>query len=204
MLANIIIFPSQLRPQICQLYHDSLTSGHLGFEKKFKAVALRFYWPRMKSQIYDYWAICDVYQRFKQRNQSNTAPLISIKVNKPWDLIAIDIAGPLKLTNKGNKYFIVAVDHFSKFLVTRALANYTGETTIAFIRDDVINKHGTPTAILSDQGTNFECKAFEAYCREAGVKKVRTTSYHPKCNGFAERTIKTNRLFVICQQIIYY
>lgn len=54
-----------------------------------------------------------------------------------------------------------------------------------------MRQHGTPAAILSDQGTNFECKAFEAYCREAGVKKVRTTSYHPQCNGLAERTIKT-------------
>lgn len=38
---RVIIVPSQLRPQICQLYHDSLTSGHLGFEKTFKAVASR-------------------------------------------------------------------------------------------------------------------------------------------------------------------
>lgn len=44
---------------------------------------------------------------------------------------------------------------------------------------------------MSDQGTNFECKAFESYCREVGVRKVRTTSYHPQCNGLAERTIKT-------------
>lgn len=107
---RVIVVPNHLRAQVCQLYHDSLTAGHLGFEKTYKAVSSRFYWPRMKSQIYDHCASCDVCQRFKQRNnQSNTAPLILIKVNKPWDLIAIDIAGPLKLTSRGNKYFIVAV-----------------------------------------------------------------------------------------------
>ena len=54
----VIVVPSHLRKKILPLYHDSLTAGHLGFEKIFAAISARFYWPQMKSEIYEYCNIC--------------------------------------------------------------------------------------------------------------------------------------------------
>ena len=54
-----------------------------------------------------------------------------------------------------------------------------------------MNKFGSPAAILSDQGRNFEAHEFNVFCLENGIKKIRTTPYHPQCNGLAERSVKT-------------
>jgi len=34
--------------------------------------------------------------------------------SKPNQLITTDIGGPLKETTRGNKYFLVVIDHFTK------------------------------------------------------------------------------------------
>ena len=45
-------------------------------------------------------------------------PLI---VENPFEKMGIDLLGPLPKTKDGNKYIIVAVDHFTKWAVTKAL-----------------------------------------------------------------------------------
>lgn len=101
---ELIVVPKTFREKICQVYHDSLTSGHLGFEKTFKSIAARFYWPGMKTQIFDYCNSCDTCQKYKSKNLTTQWPLISIKPEKPWSLVGIDVAGPLKLTKNENRY----------------------------------------------------------------------------------------------------
>lgn len=188
---DLIIVPSHLRTKICALYHDSITGGHMGFERTYRAILSRFYWPKMKSFIFDYCASCDTCQKFKVKNIKNVWPLVSIKVNKPWDLIGLDFAGPLKLTARGNRHFVLGIDYFSKLIMARAVVDGTADTTVNFVREEILNKHGPPVAILSDQGRNFEAKEFDSFCVKHGIKKIRTTSYHPQCNGLAERSIRT-------------
>lgn len=40
--------------------------------------------------------------------------MIPIKVNAPWDLVGIDLVGPLAETKNGNKYFMSCTDYFTK------------------------------------------------------------------------------------------
>lgn len=39
----------------------------------------------------------------------------------------------------------------------------------------------------SDQGPNFESRLFQEMCRILGIRKTRTTPYHPACDGLVER-----------------
>ena len=187
-----VLVPKQHQKLLCELYHDSITAGHVGFEKTFRNMEARFLWPGMKTFIYEYCKTCDKCQKFKQETvKANKYPLVSIKVNKIWDLICVDVAGPLKVTPKNNKYILVAIDHFSKFVVVKAAPSYTAEITINFLKEDVISKFGTPAGWLTDQGRNFEAGIFKEFCKQYNIKKLRTTGYHPQCNGLVERTIKT-------------
>ena len=92
--------------------------------------------------------------------RSHRAPLISIKVEEPWELVGIDVAEPLKETKFGNKYIILAIDSFSKYLIVKPTKNFTGETTTKFVKEELVSKYGVPKALLSDQGRNFESNNF--------------------------------------------
>lgn len=50
---------------------------------------------------------------------------------------------------------------------------------------------GFPERIHSDQGASFEIQLISELLRVAGVKKLRTTPYHPMGNGSVEHFIRT-------------
>uniref|UniRef100_A0A8C2HN34 Integrase catalytic domain-containing protein n=1 Tax=Cyprinus carpio TaxID=7962 RepID=A0A8C2HN34_CYPCA len=51
--------------------------------------------------------------------------------------------------------------------------------------------YGFPDRIHSDQGANFESQLIRELLQVAGVKKSRTTAYHPMGNGLVERFNRT-------------
>ena len=50
--------------------------------------------------------------------------------------------------------------------------------------------YGAFQELHSDQGTNFGSKVVLEVCRLFGVNKTRTTPYHPRSDGFIERSFR--------------
>ena len=52
-------------------------------------------------------------------------------------------------------------------------------------------KYGLPTALHSDQGRNFESTKLQQTLDAFGIRKSRTTTYHPEGDGMVERFNRT-------------
>uniref|UniRef100_A0A915IP23 Integrase catalytic domain-containing protein n=1 Tax=Romanomermis culicivorax TaxID=13658 RepID=A0A915IP23_ROMCU len=46
--------------------------------------------------------------------------------------------------------------------------------------------HGSPLVFLSDQGGCFTSKLMQDICDLLKIRKVKTTAYHPQCNGMVK------------------
>ena len=118
------------------------------------------------------------------------APLGTIVATAPMDLVSIDF---LKVDNAigGQEYILLAIDQFTRYPQAYATRNKSAKTASQKIFNDFVLKFGTPKRILHDQGKEFENRLFDELQRIYGIKKCRTTPYHPQCNGMVERLNST-------------
>ncbi len=69
--------------------------------------------------------------------------------------------------------------------------NQTAKTTAEAFFNNFVVHYGLPSRIHSDQGANFESELIREMCELTGMKKSRTTIYHPMSNGMTERFNRT-------------
>ena len=171
--------------------HAERTAGHLGTTRTLAALRHRFLWPRMRRDVQFAIAACDTCARHKNPLQKQCAPLRGYHVGTPLERVTIDIVGPFPETPRGNKYALVAIDCFTKFLEAFPLPNMEAVTVADALVTGFFTKYGIPTFLHSDQGTQFESHLFQETCRLLGIKKTRTTPFRPQSDGQSERSIKT-------------
>ncbi len=116
--------------------------------------------------------------------------LKNIPVCDLFHRVALDTAGPLPETKAGNKYILVAIDHYSKWCEAKAVADHGAKIVARFLEDDLICRYGVPKFVLTDNGGEW-CAEFEAMCKDYAIQHQRTAPQWPQCNGMAERMIKT-------------
>jgi len=102
----------------------------------------------------------------------------------------LDTAGPLPETRSGNKYILVAIDHYSKWCEAKAVADHGAKTVARFLEDDIICRYGVPKFILIDNGGEWAAE-FELMCKDYEIQHQCTEPQWPQCNGMVERMIKT-------------
>ena len=62
----------------------------------------------------------------------------------------------------GNQYILVAVDYVSKWVDAIPSRTNDNEVVIMFLKENIFSRFGTPRAIISDNGTHFCNRSFEA------------------------------------------
>ena len=68
---------------------------------------------------------------------------------------SIDAAGPFPPDADGNRYLLVAVDPFSKWVEMRAVPSLHSWRVADFLYDDIISRWGKPQYVRTDNGKEF-------------------------------------------------
>jgi transposase-like protein len=83
---------------------------------------------------------------------SNVEDLKNISICDLFYKIALNTARPLPETNEGNKYILIAIDHYFKWCKTKAIPDHTIATATRFLKKYIIYRYGVPNFILIDNG----------------------------------------------------
>ena len=113
-----------------------------------------------------------------------------VTAENPFHMITMDFL-ELPLTASGNRYCLVVSDYFTRWPEAFALPDQKAITVARTIVTGTVCRHGVPEVILSDQGRSFDNEVVKALCQMLNVKKVRTSPYHPQCDGLVERLNRT-------------
>ena len=111
---------------------------------------------------------------------------MAIVTSHRLELVEWDLVTHLPVTERGNRYVLTMVDHFTKFALAFAVPDMTADTTLRCLREFTALL-GYPERLLNDQGRNFISAKINDFCSKAGIKHSQTSVAHPNCNGLAEK-----------------
>ena len=81
---------------------------------------------------------------------------------------------------------MVGTDYFTKWVGAEPLANIRDMDAKKFIWKNIITRFGVPYTLISDNGLQFDSKAFRGYCCDLGITNMYSTLAYPQGNGQAK------------------
>ena len=85
---------------------------------------------------------------------------------------------------------MVGMDYFTKWVEAEPLANIKDVDAKKFVWRSIVTRFGVPQNLISDNGLQFDSKAFRRYCCELGITNRYSTPAYPQGNGQAEAVNK--------------
>ncbi|KXZ41086.1 hypothetical protein GPECTOR_825g55 [Gonium pectorale] len=161
--------------------------GHFGVSKTYAFLRYRFWWEGMKEDVKAYIRECAQCTGNKLK-LLKTGALRPLPIVPLWHRVHVDCMGPYKKTPRGNRYCILAVDSWSKYLEVGALPNRQSETVRTWFWENWVCRYGTPVEVLTDRGGEFG-SALDNLLKEQRIRHLRTSGYRPQTNGQAERIV---------------
>ena len=178
--------PRKLRQPIIDAAHYTLEAGHGGRDRTINRVKLAYWWPGMTSDIDKTIKECATCQLTKSKLPA-PLPLQSMPIPRgPNNRVHIDLMGPLRTSENGNKYIMVMTDAFTKWVELAAIENKTAETIGKYFFERWICRFSAPLCIITDQGKEFNNKILQEICHLWKIDKKRTSPFHPQTNSSAE------------------
>ncbi|XP_063411468.1 uncharacterized protein LOC134694358 [Mytilus trossulus] len=186
-----LCLPQALREDALLSYHDSLVGGaHLGIERVYHALSLKYFWPKMHQSIENYIRSCDRCQRIKRDTKGKKPPLNPLPVDTTFERWHMDFL-KLSKTNEGYSYVLLLVDSFSKWSEAFPMKTQEASEVAKVLFREIISRYGAMKCLVTDLGRNFVSNLVNALCEMLNITRHHTSSYHPQTNGLVERTNST-------------
>jgi len=153
--------------QILVAAHDSLSGRHFGINKTMDKIRKRSYWASCKQDVENWCRTCKICNEKNRPSRKGKSLLQIYNVSNPFERVQMDILGPLPISSSGNRYLLIIVDCFTKWVKAFPLRIPRAKTVVKVFVNQVISRHGVPLVLHTDQGRNFESKIFqELMCSE--------------------------------------
>ena len=144
------------------------------------------WWPGMKKDLEHYISVCGPCQR-NNISKTGESEMFLFEIGGAFEDIYMDTLGGLPISYRGNKYLLVVIDSFTRYVILIPVPDKSAYTICHAYLYKAIANFGVPLTIHTDGGTEY-CNDFNKCMQEMlGIQNIHTTSAHPAGNGLVER-----------------
>ena len=161
---------NDLHLRVLRYKHDHPLAGHFGQNRTLELVRREYTWPGVCTFVKDYISSCTSCRRAKAPRHRPYGLLKQLPI--PFILIVVD-----RLSKQG--IFIPTHDTIT-----------SPELAKLFIAH-VFSKHGVPSHVTSNRGSEFVSHFFHSLRKALGMTLHFTSGYHPEGDGQTEQTNQT-------------
>ena len=181
-----LLIPSGMIQGIMQRLHGGSHGGHFGYYKTLLKLKEKFYWPSLKNDVRRFIMSCALCWSVARNPEGRLRPKSMLPTGSPGEVVAMDFFGPLPITKRNNRFILVIIDHFTRWVLVEPLKDAKAHSVTRTIIDRWIPTHGLPRIILSDNGPHFRSRTTTNLCEKLGIRNIFSTPYHPQGNGVVE------------------
>ncbi|XP_048503079.1 uncharacterized protein LOC125498829 [Beta vulgaris subsp. vulgaris] len=157
--------------EVLKELHEGACASHIGGrELGEKALRTGYYWPTLKEDVLLYVRKCDSCQRhgnIYQKSSNYLTPVLFPLLFAKWGM---DILGPFPVAAGQEKFVIIAVDYFTKWVEAEAMRGLTTNDVKGFVWKNLITRFGMPQSIVFDNGAQFETPKLREWLADQGIK----------------------------------
>jgi hypothetical protein len=157
-----VVPPPKERVNLIRAVHIEV--GHFGVHKTHSLLEPTYFWSGMFAQVRKEVSSCTVCDRVKANFEVKDPALKPLPIMGMFYRWGVDLCKmPFKSAASGNKYVVVMIEHFSKWIELVPIPKKTSHHTAAALRG-VLCRYGAPAEVLTDQGEEFQGEFAELLC----------------------------------------
>jgi Integrase zinc binding domain/RNase H-like domain found in reverse transcriptase len=181
-----LVVPSGLRRRVLRSCHDSRWCGHVGPDKTLARTRISYWWTGQSDDCLQYCRSCVQCQQ-RKRPWSKQQVRLHWPVSRAFQRVAMDLLDIQIVSSDGSRYVMVVHEYFTGWKYLFAL-KAKDPVLVAQCLAEVIRDHGVCEELLSDFGGEFVNEVNTALVTKFGMRRLRTTPYHPQTDGAVERS----------------
>ncbi|GAQ93509.1 hypothetical protein KFL_015960010, partial [Klebsormidium nitens] len=163
--------------------------GHYGVKKTYSLLEPTYWWTGMYGQVKYEVAACTACDRAKATFEVKDPELKPLPIMGMFYRWGVDLCKMPVPSQDGNRYVVVMIEHFTKWVELVPIPEKTPEHTAAALKR-VLTMFGAPAEVLTDQGDEF-LGEFDELLTRLMIDHRRTSRGHPQADGLAERMVQT-------------
>ncbi|KAL7839255.1 hypothetical protein SRHO_G00259130 [Serrasalmus rhombeus] len=182
-----VVIEAERKRQIFLECHFNELGHHLGQKKTVHRIQSKYYWLGIVKDVVDWIKLCETCQH-AERNKNMARTVRPIKVDGPWEIVAVEIVGPFPSTNHGgNTHVVIIMDYFSKWMEAFPVQKKES-LCVARCISSSIHRYGLAKTVFCSQNGDF-CEEVTKHLSERwniGLKV--TAADQPQYNALYDRS----------------
>jgi len=187
----------EILPEVRALFRSvhNATCGHFGVEKSIRKMETELdrrelpHPAYLRTQVRKLVASCPFCQKMSYIKPAIHTRNFTMAANYPFQRLSVDTIGPFEADEEGNKYILVTIDDFTRFVTLHAIKDEKAMTAVRSLVQ-YLGVFPTPQQILSDNGPQYAARIVKELVSMIGSQQLTIQPGSHQENSLVERANK--------------